>query len=95
LSPISIPVIEPYSTQKRPIIDACLLQRGAHVNGANGDGYTALHFAAMMGHSSVCRLLIAAGADIAVSDIYGDQPIDRAEAEGHPVVEWKLVCVCG
>ena len=63
-----------------------LLRQNADVGRANNAGYTALHFAALMGHAAVCHTLIAGGADVAASDIFGDQPIDRAEAEGHQEV---------
>ena len=39
-----------------------LIREGADVNAAQGDGMTALHWAAMHGDASQARMLIAAGA---------------------------------
>jgi ankyrin repeat protein len=39
-----------------------LIREGADVNAAQGDGMTALHWAAMHGDASQARMLISAGA---------------------------------
>jgi len=51
------------------------LEHGADVNGANDMGYTPLHYAALMGHLSVCEVLVEHGSNIAATDLYGDQAI--------------------
>jgi hypothetical protein len=51
------------------------LEHGADVNGANDMGYTPLHYAALMGHLSVCEVLVEHGCNIAATDLYGDQAI--------------------
>ena len=40
------------------------LRSGADVNAAQGDGFTALHWAAKLGNREVAEILISAGADI-------------------------------
>ena len=64
-----------------PIIDAArrgdvvaieqLLEQGSDVNAARGDGMTALHFAAELGHVEAVRILLRAGADVAAGTRIG------------------------
>lgn len=62
------------------------------VNFRNKRGYTAVHYAALMGHLETCKALVKLGADLGATDIYGDQPIDRAEqAEKKNVEDWIAV----
>ena len=56
-----------------------LVELGAVVNMGNKKGYSPLHCAALMGNLETCKRLVALGADLGATDIYGDQPVDRAE----------------
>eukprot|EP00960_Hanusia_phi_P053624 762409-Hanusia_phi.AAC.3 len=56
-----------------------LVELGAVVNMANKKGYSPLHCAALMGNLETCQKLVELGADLGAVDIYGDQPVDRAE----------------
>ncbi len=57
-----------------------LISIGADVNDADSDGNTVLHWAIMLGDSSVIRMLIAAGADVnAVNKSDLQTPLFRAE----------------
>jgi len=61
-----------------------LLERGADVNAAEGDGMTALHWAADRGDTEVAVLLIAASADVdAKTRIGGYTPLHLASRGGH------------
>ncbi|HEY7819457.1 MAG TPA: ankyrin repeat domain-containing protein, partial [Vicinamibacteria bacterium] len=62
------------ATSKTPVADAAkagsheivrtLLQRGEDVNAAQGDGMTALHWAALAGDVDLARMLLYAGANV-------------------------------
>lgn len=69
-----------------------LLKNGADVNAAQGDGMTALHWAADRGDADLAAMLIQAGAQVdAVTRIGSYQPIHIAAREGHlEVVEILL-----
>ncbi len=69
-----------------------LLKQGADVNAAQGDGTTALHWAAEGGHVEMARMLIYAGADLeAVTRIGKYTPLHLASRAGRaPVVETLL-----
>jgi uncharacterized protein len=55
----------------------------ADINGAQGDGMTALHWAAANDDLDMARLLIAAGADVkAVTRVQGNTPLMTAAATG-------------
>ena len=77
-----------------PIIDAArrgdaeavgaLLDRGADVNAAQGDGMTALHWAAERGHTAVAEPLISAAADVSAKTRIGSYtPLHLAARGGH------------
>ena len=89
-----------------PLIDAAqrgdveavesLLEEGADVNAAQGDGMTALHWAAERGHAAVAELLIAAGAAVdAESRIGSYTPLHLASRGGHGQVVNMLVSAGG
>lgn len=68
-----------------------LMGLGAQVNSANDKGYTALHFAALMGELGACKALVACGAEVGAVDMFGDQPVDRAEqAQRNEVVTYLV-----
>ena len=45
-------------------VQELLLKQGADVNAPQGDGTTALHWAAETNHAEIARLLLQAGADV-------------------------------
>ena len=69
-----------------------LLAAGEDVNGALGDGMTALHWAAMKGRLDVAEVLLAAGADLeAGTRLGGHTPLHVASrAANAPLVEALL-----
>ena len=69
-----------------------LLAAGEDVNGARGDGMTALHWAAMKGRLDVAQVLIEAGADLgAGTRLGGHAPLHVASRAAHaPLVEALL-----
>jgi ankyrin repeat protein len=57
---------------------------GADATAARGNNFTPLHSAAMYGHTSVCELLIDAGADPNIqTDPQGYAPLHSASFGGH------------
>jgi uncharacterized protein len=69
-----------------------LLQQRADVNGAQGDGMTALHWAADRGDEELARLVIAAGADVsAKTRLGGHTPLHIAAAGGRIAVARRLL----
>jgi ankyrin repeat protein len=69
-----------------------LLQQGGDVNGAEGDGMTALHWAAERGDQDLAALLLRSGADPAVVTRIGRHtPLHVAATRGHLAVVRQLV----
>ncbi len=66
-----------------------MLKNGADVNGAQGDGMTALHWAAMKGQTEIAQMLIYAGANHAATTRLGAYtPLHLAAKTGSaPVVD--------
>jgi ankyrin repeat protein len=63
------------------------LQQGADVNAAQGDGMTALHWAAERGNPELARVLLAAGANTAAATRNGHHtPLHVAAARGQVAV---------
>ena len=69
-----------------------LLKEGADVNAAEGDGTTALHWAAMTGSLDITEVLLRAGASVAAKTrLGGATPLLLAAENGHaPVVQALL-----
>jgi uncharacterized protein len=67
-----------------------LLDKGANVNIPNGNGDTALIFAAQRGNLPLAGLLINAGAEINVEERHGITPLMWAALGGHLEVMRKL-----
>lgn len=60
-----------------------LITQGVDVNARDKEGWTALQFAAELGHTRICQLLIQAGADInAKSTMYGETALHLAAYNG-------------
>jgi ankyrin repeat protein len=69
-----------------------LLKQGADVNAAQGDGMTALHWAASNGDVELTQMLLYAGANVrATTRISGYTPLFFAAREGHPQVVAALL----
>jgi ankyrin repeat protein len=65
--------------------------RGTFGGPGHGEGTTALHHAAEGGHLEVIEVLLAAGADPAVTDeVYGATPAGWAEHNGQPAARDRL-----
>ena len=69
-----------------------LLQQGRDVNAAQGDGMTALHWAAMKNDAELAQMLVYAGANVkATTRLGGNTPLVIAARNGNaPVVEVLL-----
>src|SRR5437773_1740233 len=85
-----------------PVVDAAmrgdaaavrtLLQQGADVNAAQGDGMTALHWAAEHGDQDLAALLLQFGANAAAETRIGRHtPLHVAAKGGHAVVVRMLL----
>jgi len=86
-------VASPLAAERAPLADAVergdtaavstLLKKGADVNAAQGDGMTALHWAAMNGDAPLATTLLKAGANpSAVTRINGYTPLMLAARQG-------------
>ncbi len=65
---------------------------GGDVNAAEGDGFTALHWAAKLGSEEIARVLIAAGADVKATTRIGNHtPLHIAAAAGQAGVAEALL----
>src|SRR5688500_16599936 len=66
-----------------------LLKKAADVNAAQGDGMTALHWAAMNGDAELAEMLIVAGANVRATTRLGSYtPLYLASQQGHgPVIQ--------
>ena len=61
-----------------------LIEQGADVNAAQGDGMTALHWASERGDEEILELLVEAGADVSVGTRLGAYtPLHLASRRGH------------
>ncbi|WP_363463646.1 ankyrin repeat domain-containing protein [Halogeometricum borinquense] len=56
-------------------IGSDLIERGIFLNRQGKEGKTPLHYALEMGDNEMATLLISAGADVTVTDDYGNQPL--------------------
>lgn len=102
LAAICVTLIAAAGPPESPVADAAmrgdaeaivaLLQRGADVNAAQGDGMTALHWAAERNDVRLAEMLRAAGADLeSVTRIGGYVPLHVAAKEGNAdMVRWLV-----
>ena len=89
--PSPAPVAEA-AMQKNATAIRELLKQGADVNAAQGDGMTALHWAASNGDVELTQMLLYAGANVrATTRISGYTPLFLASREGHPQVVAALL----
>ena len=65
-----------------PAVVHAFLAKGSDPNSRDGNGGTALHWAASRGSTEIARLLLDAGADPAATDGDGKTPREVAEAKG-------------
>ena len=90
------------ATAESPVADAAargdreavksLLKQAADVNAAQGDGMTALHWAAMNGDVELAQMLIFAGANVRATTRLGTYtPLYLASQQGHGKVIQALV----
>ncbi len=82
-------VLSVASLQKTTV--QALLDHGANVNGADGDGNTALHRAAQNGSPELVALLLAHKADVNAKDQSGNTPLHFAAQNGHVAAIQALV----
>jgi ankyrin repeat protein len=69
-----------------------LLKKGVDVNEAQGDGTTALHWAAIKGNADIAQMLIFAGANLrATTRLGGYTPLYLAAKGGHSAVVASLL----
>jgi ankyrin repeat protein len=68
-----------------------LLQAQADVNAAQGDGATALHWAAYLGDAETTALLIRAGAQVGTPNNYGVTPLALASQNGNARIIEQLL----
>jgi ankyrin repeat protein len=69
-----------------------LLQKGADVNAAQGDGVTALHWAATRGDADLATMLLVAGANVRAATRFGGyMPLHVAAERGYAPVVTALV----
>ncbi len=68
-----------------------LLDRGAAINAATQDGWTALHFACLRGDEGLVQLLLDRGAVVSMTTKSGLSALSIATSEGDPeIVELLL-----
>jgi len=70
------------------------LGTGVDVNAKNKAGMTPLHYASMMGHKEVARLLITNGADVKAKSQFqnfGETPLHHAASGGHGEIVELLI----
>jgi ankyrin repeat protein len=90
-SPIESPVADAAMRRDREAVRS-LVQQGADVNAAQGDGMTALHWAAANGDLEMARMLIFAGSNLeAITRIGAFRPIHVAGRAGSGDVVAALV----
>jgi ankyrin repeat protein len=91
----------PLAAGATPLIDAvrrhdgvavnALLDRGAEVDAAEGDGTTALHWAAQIDDLAIVELLLEAGASVAAANRFNVTPLELAAANGNGAIVTRLL----
>ena len=87
-TPLSRPIAEAAARGDRDAVKS-LLKKAADVNAAQGDGMTALHWAAMNGDLELAEMLIVAGANVRATTRLGTYtPLYLASQQGHaPIIQ--------
>jgi ankyrin repeat protein len=87
----SAPVAEAAMKRDREAVRT-LLKNGEDVNAAQGDGMTALHWAARIGDLELTQMLLYAGANVkATTRLGGYTPLLLAADQGHATVIAALI----
>ncbi len=87
---VELPLIDAIKTEDLPRAER-LVAEGADVNLPQGDGATALHWAAHRDHLAAARLLLGAGARVDAADDHGVTPLGLAALNASlPMVELLL-----
>src|SRR6476646_2615464 len=87
----SAPVADAAMDGNRDAVKA-LLKQAADVNAAQGDGMTALHWAAMNGDLDLAQMLIVAGANVKATTRLGSYtPLYLASQQGHGNIVQALI----
>ena len=91
----------PLAAEATPLIDAvkrqdvvaanALLDRGADVNAAEGDGATALHWAAQLDDPTMVDLLLESGAAADAANRFNVTPLELASLNGNRAIVERLV----
>merc|ERR1712039_1045480 len=66
-----------------PVCEFIVAQPNCNIDARNCNGSTALHHAALFGHTAVCHVLIRASAQMASQDNAGRTPYHCAAVQGH------------
>ena len=70
---------------------ARLITDGSDLNGVTGDGMTAVHWAAQLGHVSILELLLEAGAEVNPATRIGSYtPLHLASSQANSAIVKKL-----
>ena len=86
------PAVADAAMQRNVSAVRALLQQGADVNAAQGDGMTPLHWAASHGDLELAKMLLVAGANVrATTRINGYTPLFFAAREGNAAVVAALL----
>jgi len=51
----------------------------------SSNGFTALHYAAKLGHTAMVSFLVNSGADLYAEDVYGRWPVDISYGRGNQI----------
>ena len=81
-APIELPLVEAVKNADAPAIRA-LLERPVDVNAPEADGTTALHWAVRLDNHVAADLLISAGADVMVANLFDVTPLSLAAINGN------------
>jgi ankyrin repeat protein len=84
------PLIDAVQRQDGVAVNA-LLDRGVDVNAAEGDGTTALHWAAQLDDLATVELLLEAGATAAVANRFAVTPVELAANNGNGEIVARLL----
>jgi ankyrin repeat protein len=87
----STPLIDAVKQQDKAAVRALLQQKRVDVNAPQGDGATALHWAAYLDDAELVDLLLAAGANVNIANDLSITPLSLASANRSAAVVRKLL----